>query len=124
MATIRDAARVRVICALCSVTDFIKVRKFDRETCTIEVDPPDAVDPGKRFSDYHLGDAQMQFFQDQLAKCCPEPDVSSAVRQWPMMRAVTEIEKVISIVETLILGQPATWNGKCVADHCFREIGP
>ena len=121
MATIRDAARVRVICALCAVTDFIRVRKFDRKACTLEMDPADAVNPGKRFSDYHIGDAQMQFFQDQLAKCCPEANVRSAVQQWAVMRTDTEIQKVIGLIETLILGQATTWNGRCVPDHCFRD---
>ncbi len=121
MASVRQAATVRVIYALCSVTDFIKVRRFNRDECTIEVEPPDAVAAGKQFSDYHIGDAQMQFFQDQLAKCCPEPDVSSAVRQWSMMRSATEIQKVISMVETLILGQPTTWHGRCIADQAFRD---
>ena len=117
MATALEAALARTACALCAITDLVQVQNLDVDRCAFTIQPSDALNRGKKFSDYGIHDHQMPFFQDCLARCCPEPSVQKAVRAWPALPAAMEIRKVIGMLDALLLGIP-NWDGTCMSEDC------
>jgi len=117
MATAAEAALARTACALAAVTDLVEVSNLNPEDCSFDLQPPDALKRGKLFSHHQVQDHQMDFFKDRLARCCPEPEVERAVRQWPPLPAAMEIRTVVDRLAALLLEVPG-WNGQCVPPEC------
>jgi hypothetical protein len=90
----------------------------DRAQCTMDVIPPDALSPGKKFSDFGVQDVQMPFLRDKLARCCPESSVKNTVNHWTMP-STTEITAVVGMLEAELLNING-WDGKCLSDDCCK----
>lgn len=119
MATAVDAASARVVCALASITDLVRVTNVDSSQCTMDVTPADAMAAGKKFSDHGVHDAQMPFLLDKLARCCPEEAVKNAIREWPPVPSTTTIRAVVNMLEAEIL-KVNGWDGRCMSANCCQ----
>ncbi len=122
MATAFEAALARTACALCSITDLVRVENLDPDLCSFEIKPPSALAKGKKFIDHGVQDHQMPFFKENLATCCPESSVAVQVRQWSDLPASLEIRKVVDMLEALLLGVTG-WDGKCMSERCVKLCG-
>lgn len=120
MATARDAAAARILCALARITDLVSVTNIDCANCTMDVEPSDACSPGKRFKDFGIEDGQMEFFKQALAACSPEQQIKSVILHFPPIPAATVIDVVVGKLEGLLLGLPG-WDGTCMATKCFER---
>lgn len=116
MATAIEAASARIACALAAITDLVAVSNVDRAQCTMDVSPPDALSPGRKFSDFGIQDVQMPFFLDRLARCSPEASVKNTVNHWAVPSG-TQINAVVGMLEAELLNISG-WDGKCLSDEC------
>jgi hypothetical protein len=118
----REAALLRVACAIWRENDRVSVSAFDPRTGVFQLLPSDALSAGKRFVDHDLYGSDMYNFIGGLVECSPETTVRRGLLDWAPIPEDAEILPVVEALEMLILHVP-NWKGDCISPSWRRLLG-